>query len=289
MKVIFPSDLEEVLRGRHGSSYRAELKAVSGGCINKTQRLLIENESYFFKSGPANKLEMFRGEERGLLELKQAKAFRIPKVISCGVGEDQSWLLLEWLDMDAHFDMKKAGRLLALQHKVVGEGFGFSTSNHIGSTPQRNTFESDWVTFYGQHRMLALGRLGQNRGLRFNYLSDLIDRLPDFFGSRQVSASLLHGDLWSGNMSGLKEAGVTIYDPAVHYGDRECDLAMTELFGGFSPSFYQSYHEAFPLDQGYELRKGLYQLYHIMNHALLFGGSYVNQSQRLIESLLRGI
>jgi len=282
-----PQGLLEIFRQRFGSDLRVDLESVSGGCVNITQRIKVGGEGFFLKLGSKEAHVMYSGEAEGLLELSKADAFRIPKVVDRGKDDEHAWLLLEWLDLGTPLEMEEAGRLLAQQHRVVSDNHGFRSDNHIGATPQKNGQDQDWVTFFGLHRLKALSDLGYSKGLKFSQLNLLLEKMPTFFGNRTVEPSLLHGDLWSGNISGLNGGGVAVYDPAVHYGDRECDLAMTELFGGFSRFFYDAYNEAYPVDDGYELRKGLYQLYHIMNHALLFGGSYVSQSGRLIDRLLK--
>jgi len=274
------------LRDRLGSSIQPKVQSVSGGCLHSTYQVLVGQDQFFLKTGSRNLYEVFRGEAEGLSALSRAKAFRIPEMIDCNRDEVSAWLLLEWLDLGGRLDMEEAGRRLALQHSFQGNVFGYSSDNHIGATPQINTLESDWIAFFGRHRLGAMGWRCKARGMEFAELEELIEMLPDFFGDRTVPPSLLHGDLWSGNLAALKDGDMAVYDPAVHYGDPECDLAMTELFGGFAPAFYEAYYECFPMDDDYGQRKGLYQLYHIMNHALLFGGAYVPQAQGMIRSLL---
>lgn len=286
MSQRLPLGVQDLLRDRFGSDLQPELTPVSGGCINVTHRIDLGEHSCFLKSGPPQKFEMFRAEAHGLDVLREARAFRVPEVWGFKRDEDQAWLLMEWLEFGSGFSMEEAGHLLAIQHKNASQSHGFECHNHIGATPQNNSLEDDWLTFFGDHRLGAMEKMCASRGIQFSKIDRLLERLSKFFEGRSVTPSLLHGDLWSGNISGLREGGVAIYDPAVHFGDRECDLAMTELFGGFSQSFYSAYHEAYPIDEGYDQRKQLYQLYHIMNHALLFGGGYVGQSQRLIDSLI---
>jgi fructosamine-3-kinase len=174
-------------------------------------------------------------------------------------------------------------------HRVTQARFGWVQDNTIGSTPQINTPEEDWIVFWREHRLrfqlhLATrhghgGRL-RERGER------LLDEFPRLFAEYQPAASLLHGDLWSGNYAYTREGEPVIFDPAVYYGDREADLAMTELFGGFGREFYAAYREAYPLDEGYAVRKTLYNLYHVLNHLNLFGGGYLSQAQGMIDRLL---
>jgi fructosamine-3-kinase len=180
---------------------------------------------------------------------------------------------------------------LAELHRHAGERFGFDADNFIGGSPQKNDWhnEYDWPRFYADQRLRpqlsrAIGN-GMERTLAAQGES-LAERLSAFFLNYRPRPSLLHGDLWGGNASALPDCTPVIFDPAVYYGDREADVAMSELFGGFPESFYAGYREAWPLDSGYETRKTLYNLYHVLNHFNLFGAGYLNQARRMIGKLL---
>ena len=177
-------------------------------------------------------------------------------------------------------------------HRVTSDQFGWYRDNTIGSTEQKNRHEADWVIFWGEYRLrfqldLAVARGAGSRSMDRGYR--LIECLADFMGGHEPEPSLLHGDLWSGNYAFTRAGEPTIFDPAVYYGDREAELAMTELFGGFSRDFYAAYRQAWPLDAGYSTRKKLYNLYHVLNHFNLFGGGYLSQAQGMIDALLSEI
>ena len=174
-------------------------------------------------------------------------------------------------------------------HRYTSGKFGWTRDNTIGSTPQVNTQEADWVTFYAERRLRFQFELAAENGCAQGVQTQgetLLEKLPVFFTNYRPQASLLHGDLWGGNHAALRDGTPVIFDPAPYYGDREADLAMTELFGGFSARFYAAYRAAWPLDAGYAVRKDLYNLYHVLNHLNLFGGGYRGQAQDLIERLL---
>ena len=173
-------------------------------------------------------------------------------------------------------------------HRTTRPQFGWWRDNTIGSTPQINTEEHDWIAFFREHRLHYQLELtathGNTRLLRAG--EKLLEALPAFYSDYTPPASLLHGDLWGGNHGQLRDGTPVIFDPAVYYGDREADLAMTELFGGFSFSFYAAYNEAWPLDAGYRVRRELYNLYHVLNHFNLFGGGYAGQAEGMIGRLV---
>jgi fructosamine-3-kinase len=235
---------------------------------------------------------MFAAEAAGLEELRAANAVRIPQVREVGVNVTHAWLHLEWLQLSTRASAAAEaalGEKLALQHRYAAARFGWHQDNTIGRTPQLNGWSESWVTFFRERRLryqldLAArngysGRLQQRAAL-------LLERIDAFFTDYRPIPSLLHGDLWGGNW-GADDAGEpVIFDPAVYYGDREADLAMTRLFGGFGPDFYNAYTTAWPLDAGARTRRDLYNLYHVLNHVNLFGGGYLPQAHALIENLL---
>jgi len=240
-------------------------------------------------AGAASRLDLFEAEAAGLAELAAAHAVRVPQVMCHGVAAGMAYLVLEDLPLRAHGDAAQLGRQLAQQHRVGAPRFGGTRDNWIGATPQPNAWRDDWVDFWREQRLGFQLRLAAENGHGGALQRDgetLMARLDEFFSDYRPVPSLLHGDLWGGN-HGFLDAGVpVIFDPAVYFGDRECDLAMSELFGGFAPDFYAAYREAWPLDAGYAVRKTLYNLYHVLNHANLFGGGYAAQAQRILAQLL---
>jgi protein-ribulosamine 3-kinase len=265
------------------------LGAVGGGCINQAMRLRYDGETYFVKLNSAAHAHMFAAEARGLRELRDSHSLRVPEPLCWGADEQSAWLVLEDLALGGSGDPAVLGRGLARLHRVTQTRFGWVQDNTIGSTPQINTPEPDWVVFWREHRLryqLELAaRHGHDGRLRARG-ERLLDEFPRLFADYRPNASLLHGDLWSGNYAYTCTGEPVIFDPAVYYGDREADLAMTELFGGFGREFYAAYREAYPLDEGYAVRKTLYNLYHVLNHLNLFGGGYLSQAQGMIDRLL---
>ena len=264
-------------------------RSLGGGCINAAYRLEGEGASYFVKVNRAAGLEMFEAEADGLREMGAAPGLRIPRPVCTGSAAGQAYLVMEYLPLGGRGDPEALGRGLSGMHRVVRPEFGWWRDNTIGDTPQPNGPEGDWVTFWRRHRLgfqleLAArnghgGRL-QQRGER------LLAAMDGLFRDHRPEASLLHGDLWSGNYGYTGEGEPVLYDPAVYFGDREADLAMTELFGGFPRAFYAAYREAWPLDPGYEVRRTFYNLYHVINHLNLFGGGYATQAQRMTDQVL---
>jgi len=271
---------------------RAELEqhgSVGGGCINQAQRIRYGDTSYFVKLNSADQLDMFAAEAEGLEELRRCRALRIPAPVCRGTDGASAYLVMEDLALGGRGDPAALGEGLAALHRITQARFGWHRDNTIGSTPQVNTLTDDWIDFYREHRLRFQLALAVRHGCPGRLVSQGERLLADFhalFDGHAPAASLLHGDLWAGNQAYTSSGEPAIFDPAVYYGDREADLAMTELFGGFSRDFYAAYNAAWPIDPGYRTRKTLYNLYHTLNHFNLFGGGYVSQAQGMIDSLL---
>jgi fructosamine-3-kinase len=245
----------------------------------------------FTKTGEPAALAMFEAEAAGLAALRATGTVRVPEVLSCGLVDGRSRIELEYLDLRGLDRASGAdlGRRLAELHRHTGERFGWSADNFIGGSPQENAWRDNWALFYAERRLRPQLRWAIGNGMD-RKLADmgesLAGRIAAFFLDYQPMPSVLHGDLWSGNASALADGTPVIFDPAVYLGDREADNAMSELLGGFPESFYASYRLAWPLDAGYETRKTLYNLYHVLNHFNLFGAGYLGQARRMIEKLL---
>lgn len=271
-----------------------QVSPLGGGSINSSYLLQSNQHQYFFKTNQAHRLAMFEAESLGLNELASLNSVRIPDVICVGQTSQYSYIVLEYID--CHSMDNQANQLLGQQlaqlHHHQWDYFGWHSENTIGSTPQFNDRDHDWISFLQTQRYGAqLDFIKQNGfgSLLYDKGQRLISELAHFFSDYQPHPSLLHGDLWSGNAASDDKGQPTIFDPACYYGDREADIAMTELFGGFNQAFYQAYQTEYPLDSGYKTRKTLYNLYHILNHANLFGGGYASQASSMIDQLLAEI
>jgi fructosamine-3-kinase len=263
--------------------------AAGGGCINQAVRVNYGDTGYFIKLNVAGKAGMFAAEALGLQELHNSQTLKIPEVVCRGDDGESAWLVLEDLEPGGRGDPAALGEGLAALHRVTRPQFGWEIDNTIGSTLQVNTCHHDWVDFWREHRLqfqLELAAQNGHGGRLQSQGEKLLDAFPVLFTDYTPKASLLHGDLWSGNFAFTRSGEPTIFDPAVYYGDREADLAMTELFGGFSRDFYAAYRADYPVDPGYGTRKTLYNLYHILNHLNMFGDAYRTQAYRMMDSLL---
>lgn len=249
--------------------------------------------SVFRKTVPLAERARLEAESDGLAALAATGSVRVPAIVGAGETAHEAWLELEYLEL-APLDRAGGARLgeqLAALHRAHGaeDAYGWPRDNFIGATPQSNQSHRTWAGFFAAERLrpqLALASAhGMPRELRERG-EKLAERVAAFFVDYRPRPSLLHGDLWAGNAGQLPDGTPAIFDPAVHRGDREADLAMSELFGGFPESFYAAYRLAWPLDPGYETRKTLYNLYHVLNHYNLFGAGYLGQARRMIDRLL---
>ena len=267
--------------------------SVGGGSINEAYRLEGTDDSrYFLKLNDARHLAMFIAEAQGLVAIAETNTIRVPHAIAHGSAGRQSYLVLEHLELGSRGNARLLGEQLAALHRYEGPRFGFFHDNFIGTTPQPNAWKDSWVDFWSEYRLGFQLRLAARNGFvgPLQRLGEnLIDMLPMFFSDYSPQPSLLHGDLWSGNHAFFDDGSPAIFDPAAYYGDRECDLAMTELFGGYPSDFYAAYRAAYPLDAGYAMRRELYNLYHVLNHANLFGGGYASQAEQMMQRLLASI
>ena len=243
----------------------------------------------FRKTGPESALEMFEAEVDGLNEIRAAGEVRVPDVIDCGVMNGESYIDLERLNLErpTRGVESRLGEQLARMHRHTQSEFGWFRDNTIGLTPQRNRLSGDWPTFFREQRLGCQVELAIANGYGAEIrepAAHLAARLTELFVDYEPAASLLHGDLWGGNW-GCADGVPVIFDPAVYYGDRESDIAMTMLFGGFGQAFYQGYKAIWPLASGHQQRLKLYQLYHVLNHLNLFGRSYLAQAMGLLREL----
>lgn len=266
---------------------------VGGGSISSAYKAVLDGgESVFAKVSPQQR-DMFLKEANGLKELTKSNAIRIPKVLIA----EEDILVLEFLPAVSPSNRKKFfetfGAQFARLHRTSSSIFGYTEDNYIGSTPQQNTpCSSSWREFYHTHRLQYQFRLAEKNGyadgrLRKSF-ETLEKRIEHLIPEDGEPPALLHGDLWGGNFLCIEADEPVIIDPAVYYGHREADLAMTMLFGGFSESFYDAYNEAYPLKPGWQRRMEAYKLYHLFNHLNLFGEGYYGQVVGTMEQLTSG-
>lgn len=267
---------------------------VSGGCINRTSVLVLSNGwKLFLKENSGRYPGMFAAEARGLEALRAADGPRVPAPYACHEDGGAQFLVLEYITPGSRGSRfwEEFGRAMARLHKSnTAEQYGFDADNYIGSTPQENGWSPSWTEFFAERRLRYQIRLARNLGLADERMAQdvdsIISRLDSLLRTPE-HPSLLHGDFWGGNFMVGSDGRAVIIDPAVYYGDREADLAMTELFGGFQPRFYSAYNEEFPLDDGYKERKELYNLYHMLNHLNLFGRGYAGSVNSIVRRFTR--
>lgn len=289
------SDITAQISNSTGLPFAMEKTAsIGGGCINEAYRIEGNGRQFFVKLNHVDSLAMFEAEAMGLQEIYRSHTLRVPVPVCWGKNKSKAWLVLEYLKMGNVSSSGAAalGARLAAMHRISSGKFGWMRDNTIGATPQINSYSPSWIPFWREQRLgyqLQLARVNGYTGKLQIQGEQLLTQLDFFFPEAKPVASLLHGDLWSGNYSFDHAGQPVLFDPAVYYGDRETDIAMTELFGGFPAPFYAAYREAYPLDPGYSTRKILYNLYHILNHLNLFGGGYLRQAEQMTSKLLAEI
>lgn len=271
--------------------------SISGGCINHAMTVYTSTgETLFLKYNRDASPKMFQAEAKGLIELAKAEAIHIPKVIAYSEedGKESPFILMEYLpskQKSKNF-YETFGRQFASLHKYTKKHYGFDEDNYIGSTDQINDWMENWVDFFREQRLGYQIELAKKNSYWSSDLEKLWEsvssQLDELIAKPEEPASLLHGDLWSGNYITGPNGEPCIIDPAVYYGRREADLAMTELFGGFDTKFYSAYNEAYPLEPGYEERSKIYKLYHLLNHLNLFGTGYLGQVQSILKYFAKG-
>lgn len=281
-------DLAEAISAATGHELApAPAEAVSSACL----RWASDAGPMFIRVAAAERAWAFEAEAEGLRALASASSIRLPRVLGAGVASNRAWLALEWIDLVSPTPRSEArlGELLAEQHRTTSATFGWHRANTIGLTEQKNEPDTDWGRFYAARRLgfqLDLAESGGHGGRLLDRGRRLCECVPALLGGYSPVPSLLHGDLWAGNHAEDSAGNPVVFDPAVYFGDREADIAMTRLFGGYGRSFYSAYEAAWPLAPGAAERVPLYNLYHVLNHLNLFGGGYRRQAEDMIEALL---
>ena len=281
--MAFPATLRAALEELLGGPL-IRASEVYGGDINRAAQVETADGRCFVKWSDSAPPNMFSTEAEGLRRLAAADALRVPGVIAQGKADGgPDFLVLEWIEAGSKYGsndgvMESFGAGLAALHQRRAEQHGLDHDNFIGRLPQPNQQAADWAGFYLDQRIGCQTKFARQRGRlnarREDLLTRLLERLPDLLAGVDAPPALLHGDLWGGNYLVDDQGRAVLIDPAVYYGHREMDLAMTELFGGFAARFYDAYHAAYPIDPGYRERRELYQLYYILVHLNLFGESY---------------
>lgn len=288
-----PLDLEQaaaVARTLGLDEHGLRVEPISGGDIADASLLQAADARIFLKTLPLEGAGLLSAEADGLQALAATGEVRVPKFIQRGIHGNFAWLALEYLEMDQRSKRadERLGRELAAMHRHSAEEFGWHRSNYIGRTPQTNTRVDNWTVFFAAHRLgPQFDRLRRRLpGQGWNHRKrEITVAWQEVSAGHEPPPSLIHGDLWRGNAAALAEDTPVIFDPSVHYADRECDLAMAHLFDGFDEAFYRAYEAAWPLPAGFQARRLFYKLYHMLNHANLFGGPYVEAAEQLCRRI----
>ncbi len=291
------ASLAEAIRASFGGLSVAGVSGVSGGDINRAYRLtLSDGTDVFMKANTRSNLPFFTAEARGLAAIAAAGAIRTPELLGVGTdGRYGAFLLLRWAAGGQRSGRywENFGHSLAAMHLADTEGlvpggrFGFAEDNFIGAGRQVNAPRDSWVAFFRDCRLLPMLKTADEKGWfdtgDRKHMTRLLDHLDEHL-TEPARPSLLHGDLWSGNFITGPDGEAWLIDPAAYVGHAEADLAMTELFGGFSPLFYDAYREICPPAPGYGHRRELYNLYHLLNHLNLFGAAYAGSVRRVLRA-----
>jgi protein-ribulosamine 3-kinase len=278
-----------------GLSESGHWTSIGRSAWGQTFSLTARNAHFCVKTATGRYVSLIEAEAEGLRALASTQTIRVPRIAAQAAHEDTAILALEWLDFIGARNGAALGQALAALHRSQppcgpgGERFGWTRDNWIGGTPQHNRWADDWCAFFREQRVAPQLMLAAQNGFGGKLQRDgerLLAALSSILENRDPEPSLLHGDLWSGNAAMLASGEAVIFDPAAYVGDREADLAMTTLFGGFDADFYEAYCDAWPLAAGYEIRRDAYNLYHVLNHLNLFGSGYLVQAQRILARLV---
>ena len=290
MNAALRSELDRLISEATDSPFTTKSsRQAAGGCIHQSHLLIGDSGRYFVKINEASKANVFAAEADSLRAIRRAGVIACPAPIAEAHIAGHSALIMEALEFGrpGSDGWSEMGRQLAALHRVHAEQFGWHRDNYIGESPQSNAWTAKWADFFCEQRLAPQLKVAAGNGFRFQSTGALLDTARQLLGPHCPEPALCHGDLWSGNAGFLSDGSPVIYDPASYYGDRETDLAFSEFFGGFPGAFYTAYESVWPLPSGYEQRKSLYNLYHVLNHANLFGGGYASQAESMIRSLLK--
>jgi fructosamine-3-kinase len=276
-----------------GENPRLEwVRNLPGGDINRAALIRTKNSNWFVKYNRAAPDGMFAAEALALDTIARQECIRVPSPVTHGTDGNTAWLVLEYLELTSSGPAALLGEQLAALHSVEFGQFGWRHDNFIGTTSQRNTNSNNWLAFWRDNRLKPQFKMAQTAGFGTRLADkgeNLLQHIHHFMQDHKPVASLLHGDLWAGNKAFTQDGQPVLFDPASYYGDRETDIAMTELFGGFDSAFYSAYTAHCPLPDGYQLRRDLYNLYHMLNHLNLFGAGYLSRCENIIDHLMAQI
>ena len=281
---MIPSEIKRRIITQLGNALNTTItvngeSSIVGGCINNAIKINTDKGLFFVKWNTNAKANMFQTEYNGLKVLKDTNTIRIPNVLCF----DDDFLILEFIPPsnpnNAFWEV--FGQKLALMHKQTHSKFGLDFDNYIGSLYQDNTQNKNWTEFFIQNRLQAQLSIGNFSGTLLSDFDKLFQKLPNLFPNEKPA--LLHGDLWNGNFLAKNGDTPMLIDPAIYYGNREIDIAMSKLFGGFNSDFYFAYNESHPLENGWKERIQICNLYPLLVHVNLFGGAYINQVKNILS------
>jgi fructosamine-3-kinase len=264
-----------------------DIREVKAGDSHKAYKISDGKQHFFVKINEKIHLTNFEVEVDGLEHLSNTQLFKVPNFICTGLVSNHSFLVLEYINMSQGNEQSwfHFGQTLAELHKTqTQQMYGWQEDNFIGLTPQSNLWQKKWSCFFAEQRIGFMLQLLSEKGLVLANIDTVVESIKSLLTGHNPKPSMLHGDLWQGN-TGFHKNQPVLFDPAFYFGDRETDLAMTELFGRFPVQFYQGYADIWPLEVDYEYRKPIYQLYHVLNHALLFGGHYIESAKITLKNL----
>jgi len=282
-------DVEQAIKRETGDAFKIRDKqAISGGDINQAFKVSNGDKDYFVKINDKDHISHFEAEAYALEQIDKVHQISCPRVIAYDSSTEQSFLILNFIPFcsASSTNWYILGQQLAHMHKKSSHGqYGWQTDNYIGDTLQPNTWSSNWRTFFAEQRIAWQLQLLSEKSVKLGDIDHIAEVCHDALLHHITNPCLVHGDLWQGNL-GFTKSEAVIFDPACYYGDREVDIAMTELFGYLPKEFYQGYQDVYPLKQGFEQRKVIYNFYHILNHANLFGGVYIEQAKAILSRIM---
>ena len=290
MQKLSPIEINEICE-EIGETYPKSIEQVHGGDIHSTWQIEFSNKKLFLKKNIRNKkfLEFEKYCLQNLREYNNQENLVIPEVIAYKNIKNIEILLIEWIDMH-NFDQKKLGKGLGELHLKSAESnpkmFGFPVEGFIGTTDQKKGLESNWIDCFLNLRLIPQLLSLKSRILDKEIINKVKEKIKSELLHHNPINTLVHGDLWSGNVGTNKSGKGVIFDPASWWADNEVDIAMTKLFGGFKKEFYEEYHRIFPIKNGFEKRIIIYNFYHILNHANMFGGGYLKQVKDYVKAIL---